>query len=141
MAEALLNRADSEHFVAVSAGTDRAETYPLTTSVMKEIGVDFEGRVPRAVSEVRDLSFDFVITLCDRARSEGAKFSGAEVVHWQFPDVMATTDPGKQERLLRSLRDQIAQRVRLFALVQTRSTTMAPRTEQGRDRPRDLVHS
>jgi protein-tyrosine-phosphatase len=120
MAEALLNQLDSKHFEAISAGIDRGENHPLMVGVMKEIGIDLRGRATKATHDVRDLGFDFVITLCDRAKSECPSFPEAELVHWQFDDPLGVSDPAKQKRLFQSLRDQIAHRVRLFALVQAR---------------------
>jgi protein-tyrosine-phosphatase len=125
MAEALLHRLDSEHFEVTSAGLDRQELHPLTVDVMKEIGCDVDGIVPKTANDLLGLRFDFVITLCDRARAECPVFPGAEVVHWQVDDPMAQGDPAKLKRTFQSLRDQIAQRVRLFALVQARFAELA----------------
>ena len=39
----------------------------------------------------------------------------AELEHWQFEDPFAALDHTQRKRMFQSLRDQIAQRVRLFA--------------------------
>jgi protein-tyrosine-phosphatase len=120
MAEVLLNGLDSEHFEATSAGIDPGEMHPLTVEVMKEIGFDLERRVTKQTHDGLGLGFDFVITLSDRARAGCPKFPEAEVVHWQFDDPLAALDHMKRKHMFQSLRDQIAQRLRLFALVQVR---------------------
>jgi len=120
MAESLLRGLDSEHFEVMSAGIDRGETHPLTLEVMKEIGVDLGRRATKATHDVSGVGFDFVITLCDRARSECPVFPEAERIHWHFDNPLAVVDQTRQKRMFRSLRDQIAHRVRLFALVQSR---------------------
>jgi protein-tyrosine-phosphatase len=120
MAEALLNKLDPEHFEATSAGIDRGVMHPSTLDAMRAIGVDLGGRATKTVRDVLSLDFDFVITLCDRARFECPRLVGAELVHWQFEDPLAESDLTKQTRMFQSLRDQIAHRVRLFALVQVR---------------------
>jgi protein-tyrosine-phosphatase len=120
IAGALLKGLDSEHFEVTSAGIDRGETHPLTIEVMKEIGVDLEIRVTKATRDILDRGFDLVITLCDRAKLECPKFQGAEIIHWQFENPLTASDHTQQRRMFRSLRAQIAQRVRLFALVQVR---------------------
>ena len=120
MAESLLKRLDSEHFDVISAGIDPGESHPVMLEVMKEIGVDLDRRVPRAANEVLDRRFDFVITLCERARLKCPKFRAAELVHWRFENPLTALDGTQQKRMFASLRDQIAQRVRLFALVQVR---------------------
>ena len=86
MAEGLLNRLDSEHFEAMSAGIERGETHPLTVKAMREIGIDVERRIPKTINDVSGLSFDFVITLCERARAECPTFPEAELVHWRFDE-------------------------------------------------------
>ena len=48
------------------------------------------------------------------------RFPDAELVHWQFDDPLVATDCRKQKRMFHSLRDQMVQRLRLFALVQVR---------------------
>ena len=120
MAEALLKRLDSVHFDVTSAGIDRREMHPLAIEVMKEVGIDLEGRVPKRTHDVLNFGYDFVVTLCDRARVECPKFPKAELVHWRFDDPFVAMEDTKRTRLFQSLRDQIAHRIRLFALVQVR---------------------
>ena len=120
IAESLLTAADSEHFEVASAGIERGDIHPITIDVMKEIGVDLHGRATKVIQDVANSNYDFVITLSDRARFECPEFPGAELVHWQLDDPFSSQDEAKQKRLFQSLRDQIAQRVRLFALVQVR---------------------
>src|SRR5262245_9393898 len=120
MAEALLDKVDSQHFDVMSAGIDRGEMHPIMVEVMKDIGIDLQSRVSKTTQDVLDRSFDFVITLCDRARLECPKFEGAELVHWRFDDPLTALDRSRRKRMVQSLRDQISQRVRLFALVQVR---------------------
>jgi len=122
MAEALLNKVDAQHFDVMSAGIERGEMHPFVVEVMKEVGIDLERRVAKTAQEMLDRRFDFVITLCDRARRECPKFRGAELVHWRFDDPLTATDRTRRKRMVQSLRDQIAQRIRLFALVQVRFT-------------------
>jgi protein-tyrosine-phosphatase len=139
MAEALLNRLDREHFEVMSAGIDPGEIHPLTLEVMKDIGIDLGGRVVKATRDVLSFSFDFVITLSDRAKSECPRFPEAQLVHWQFDDPLAELDAAKWQRLFRSLRDQIAQRVRLFVLVQARFA-VDTHAHQDRQSQPHLVH-
>src|SRR5262245_17496759 len=124
IAEALLKRLDSVHFDVTSAGLNCGDMHPLAIEVMKDIGVDLEGRVPKGMHEVSNLRFDFVITVCDRARVACPQFPKAELAHWRFDDPLAAMEETKRKRLFQSVRDQIAHRVRLFALVQVRSASV-----------------
>ena len=138
IAEALLNGIDRKHFEVISAGINAGETHPFTVEVMKEVGIDLGGRIAKAIRDLLNFRFDFVITLSDRAKAECPEFPGAERIHWQVDDPSAVLDPDKQKRLFRSLRNQIAQRVRLFALVQTRFTAFEAKANP-HSQP-DLVH-
>src|SRR5262245_12992747 len=140
MAEGLLNAVDSAHFEVVSAGIERGDVHPLTIEVMREVNIDLEGRATKAAQDVSGLAFDFVITLCDRSRTECPKFPQAEIVHWQFHDPLAV-EHTNQKRMFRSLRDQIAQRIRLFALVQVRFTKVATSGHHDSRFHPDPVHS
>jgi len=121
MAEAFLNALDSEHFDVSSAGLVCGTMHSTMVEVMKEVGVNLDGRLAKAVQDVAGRSFDFVITLCDRARARCPDFPGADRVHWRLDDPLAAPDHIQQIRKFQTLRDQIAHRVRLFALVQARS--------------------
>ena len=103
----------------MSAGIDGGKIHPLTIEVMKEIGVDLGRRATKATHDVLGLCFGFVITLRDRARSECPSFPQGERIQWHFDNPLVV-DHTKQKRMFRSLRNQIAHRVRLFALVQSR---------------------
>ena len=140
MAESLLKAADSVHFDVDSAGIERGAIHPLTIEVMREVNIDLEGRATRAARDVLSQRFDFVITLCDRSRSECPELPDPEFVHWQFHDPLTVSDDRViQKRLFQSLRDQIAQRVRLFALVQARFIEIRPTARNPRLQP-DSIH-
>jgi protein-tyrosine-phosphatase len=98
---------------------EAGQIHPFTVEVMKDIGIDLTGKRTKTAHDVAHRSFDFVITLCSRAKRECPEFKGAEVIHWQFEDPTGL-DAVRQKRMFASLRDQISQRIRLFALVQVR---------------------
>jgi protein-tyrosine-phosphatase len=121
MAEALLRLIDSRNFEALSAGITVHPLHSLTIEVMKEIGIDLSPKIPRTVEEIRDGVFDFVITLDETVRNHSARLTAVETVHWKFENPMAVSrEPEMQRRAFRSVRDQIAQRLRLFAIVHVR---------------------
>src|SRR5262245_3880514 len=103
IAEALLGRADSEHFEVSSAGLDSEPLHPLTLDVMKEIGINMEGRVPTPVRDVLHQKFDLVITMGDRVKNRCPSFGNAEHIHWQFDDPSTTPDLERQKQMFRTL--------------------------------------
>ena len=121
MAEALLSRMDSKHFDVTSAGTSHGRLHPLTVEVMKEIGIDLSQKASRHLEDLRDDPFDYVIALDESSTRVYEDFQSDKRVHWKFDDpVAASSDPERQLRAFRIVRDQITQRLRLFVIVHVR---------------------
>src|SRR5262245_52429511 len=126
IAEALLRRIDSEHFEPLSAGVLCGHLHPLTAEVMNEISIDLSGKVSRRAEELTNDEFDYVITLGESPSRHHLTFQGAETIHWRFDDLVSdSNDPEKQLRAFRTVRDQIAQRLRLFVIVHVRSQALS----------------
>jgi arsenate reductase len=82
---------------------------------MKEIDIDISAQVSKNVQSFLNERFDYVITVCDRARAQCPVFPGAEPIHWGFDDP-AEAPAEAQLRTFRTVRDEIRQRLRLFLL-------------------------
>ena len=91
MAEAVLNRKGRGRFEAHSAGSRPADRiHPLTLQVLQEGGIDWAGHRPRGLEDCLGQSWDFIITVCDRARESCPVFPGQPVLaHWGMPDPAA----------------------------------------------------
>jgi arsenate reductase (thioredoxin) len=121
IAEALLNRIDPEHFEAKSAGISYGRMHPLAVEVMNEIGIDLRPKTPKRLQEIGDGRFDYIITLDVNAAKFSPSSEHTEIIHWKVDDpVTMASDPEKQLRAFRVVRDQIAQRLRLFVIVHVR---------------------
>jgi arsenate reductase (thioredoxin) len=88
MAEALLNAKGQGRFRAESAGTRPAERVnPLALETLRAYGVPWSGRGPRNIDGLEREPWDFVITVCDRAKESCPVFPGQPVMaHWGMPD-------------------------------------------------------
>ncbi len=115
MAEGLLRHLAGDRCEVVSAGTHPKGVHPKTVEVMREIGIDISSHTSKSVQEFLEQKFDYVITVCDRARRQCPVFPGAEPIHWGFDDP-AEADVDEQLRTFRRVRDEITQRFRLFLL-------------------------
>jgi arsenate reductase len=82
MAEGLLRNMSGDRFEVQSAGTNPKGMHPQTVIAMKEIGIDVRGQRSKDVREFEGQKFDYVITVCDRAKQNCPIFPGAEPVHW-----------------------------------------------------------
>ena len=129
IAEALFTHIDSVHFESFSACVSSQEIHPLSMEVIKEIGVDLKHYGPRNLDELKMETFDFLITLDEACVRHESALHAAETVHWKFENpANASTDNQVLQRAFRSIRDQIAQRLRLFAIVHSRANFASERT-------------
>jgi arsenate reductase len=90
MAEGLVRRYFPEEIDVYSAGIKPTRVHPFAILVMQEEGIDISEQYSKSVSELRDINFDVVITLCDNAHERCPVFP-AEVkrYHINFPDPLA----------------------------------------------------
>jgi len=88
MAEAILNWKGAGRFHAESAGSrPAARVNPLAIETMRLHGLDWSGHSPRSVDGLEREPWDFVITVCDRAKESCPIFPGQPVLaHWGMPD-------------------------------------------------------
>ena len=116
MAEGWLRHLAGDRFDAASAGTHPVGLNQRAVTVMKEVGVDISRHRSTRMDELLGQRFDYVITVCDRAKKTCPMFPGAtSVLHWSFDD--PADAQGEEEARLavfRRVRDEIAQRVRTF---------------------------
>jgi protein-tyrosine-phosphatase len=59
---------------------------------MEELNVDIRGQSSKGMEQFLDQKFDFVITVCDRAKESRPIFPGdPNQIHWSFPDPSEAT--------------------------------------------------
>ncbi len=126
IAEALLRHIDSRNFEALRASAGLDAAHPLSIEVMKEIGVEVGQKGHRSVDELRGQKVDFVVTLDEATSAQNCPIAATDVVHWKFENPLNdASDVESQRRRFRVIRDQIAQRLRLFAIVHSRPSSPA----------------
>lgn len=118
LAEYLLRKMDRRRFEAVSAGAHPTGTvHPMTLQILKEVlKVDASDARSKSWEEFKDVHFDFVITVCDRARESCPYWPGQPIVaHWGVPDP-AHFDGSEAEQLalFKEAGRILARRIELF---------------------------
>ncbi|MFN5056093.1 MAG: arsenate reductase ArsC [Bacteroidota bacterium] len=103
-----------EHFVGnkaniYSAGVETHGVNPRAIATMKEDGIDISHHTSNNVVEYKDISFDYVITVCDNAKERCPYFpSNAEKFHYNFPDPAKAVGTDEEiEQEFRRVRDMI----------------------------------
>lgn len=90
IAEALVEHLTAGAVEARSAGSHPKPLHPNAVRVMRERGIDIEGRRSKHLSEFMGRRFDYVVTLCDRVREICPEFPDHPgQVHWSIPDPAA----------------------------------------------------
>lgn len=118
MAEGLLRSIAGDTYEVCSAGTHPKKVHPLTIQAMKESGIDASGQTSKDLGGFMGQRFDYVITVCDRAKQACPIFPGSVPIHWGFDDPAEdATSPEEQLKTFQRVRDEILARVRLFVLM------------------------
>jgi len=87
IAEAMLGGLGGADFDVRSAGTQATQVNPFTIRALAEQGIDWSGARSKTISEFLDEPFDYVITVCDRARESCPVFpGGTQSLHWGLDD-------------------------------------------------------
>ena len=91
MAEGLLRYRAGARVAAASAGIRPKPVHPHAVAVMRDgYGVDIAGHRPVQVETAAREGFDYVISLCDKAREACPEFAGRPgLIHWSLPDPAA----------------------------------------------------
>lgn len=87
MAEGILRAKAGERVEVFSAGTEATKVNPLAIESMRKLGIDISDQKSKDLEQFLGKRFDFVITVCDRAKESCPIFPGVrEQIHWSFPD-------------------------------------------------------
>ena len=133
IAQALLQDTGGDDFEVESAGTEPKGVNPYTVRVLAESGIDWSGARSKSVTGFVDQPWDYVITVCDRARQACPVFPGQhDQLHWglEDPAEVEGTDAEKLEAF-RQTRLDVAMRLRPFITLARRAA--------GRERPVTLA--
>ena len=112
MAEGWTRAMRGDRIEAYSAGIETHGLNPSAVRVMREAGVDISSHQSKNVSDLMDVDFDYVITVCGHAQENCPVFPGKSVVvHQGFddPPKLAAEAKTEEEALghYRRVRDEI----------------------------------
>lgn len=119
MAEGLARALRGELYEVHSAGIETHGLNPYAVRAMKEAGFDISSHKSELMGDKLDLTFDYVITVCDNARESCPLFPGkTTVIHRSFDDpprlaAEIEDEEGKMEPY-RRVRDEIRDFVESF---------------------------
>jgi protein-tyrosine-phosphatase len=107
IAQTVLNQKGRGRFLADSAGSaPAARVNPLAIAALEAHGFFYSGHPPQGIDTVMGQPWDFVITVCDRAKESCPIFPGQPVLaHWGMPDPAEAT--GTEARRRRAFDDAL----------------------------------
>lgn len=115
IAEAIVNNLYWQKFVAYSAGSKPSGVVnPNAIEVMKEIGIDISKQKSKGFDEVKDIEFDYVITMgCGDECPTFVQSSKSKVqrLNWDIPD-----PKDKPIEFFRKVRDDIHKKIKELML-------------------------
>ena len=116
MAEGWLRHLAGDRFEVFSAGTHPVGLNPGSVEAMAEVGIDLSRHRAKSATEFTAAPFDYVITVCDRAKETCPCWPGAvRLIHWTFDDPAAVPESREQRgQIFRRVRDEIASSIRQF---------------------------
>ena len=122
MAEGFARSILDPSWAVASAGLETHGLNPWAVAVMKDVGIDISDQESTLIDPDYLAHSDLVVTLCGDAHDRCPVVPQIVTrLHWDLPDPAAAT--GSEEEILavfRSVRDDIARRVRILAEQNTR---------------------
>ena len=112
MAEGWARHLKADKIEPHSAGIKAEGLNPYAVRVMAEAGVDISGHHSKHLDELKDIDFDYVITVCDNAHESCPMFPRkTKIVHIGFDDPPRLAKEVKTDeealKIYRRVRDEI----------------------------------
>lgn len=118
MAETILRQMTRGRIDVCSAGTaPQSEIHPMARQAVRGLlNIEMEDQYPKDLRLFERDTFDYVITVCDRAAEQCPVFPGdPDRIHWGFEDPAAVEGSEQQrQRAFDLVAKQIAARVRVW---------------------------
>ena len=125
MAEGWARRLKGDAIQVYSAGVEVHGLDPRTVKVMAEAGIDISPQRSKNVSELMDIPFDYVITLCGDAEERCPRFPGkTQVIHRGFDDPRRLCGNGCTEQEALKVYRRVRDEIRDFVMTMPESLAM-----------------
>ncbi len=119
IAEAVLRHKGRGRFEVASAGlAPAAAVHPMTIDALREFGIDWSRATPKGLGAVLGHQWDFVITVCERAKEACPSFPGRPAyADWSVPDPSTAPNESAQRVAFRHTVQHMARRIDLMLAV------------------------
>lgn len=115
IAEALLRHLGGSQVEVHSAGTEMSRVHPNALAVLQAHHIDTSGLSSKHLETYLGQHFDYVITVCDRAKESCPIFPGTpERIHWSLPDPSAVQESTEQYQAFVETFEELEKRLTMF---------------------------
>lgn len=122
MAEAICRQFAGADFEVVSAGTLPTRPEPQALKALSDAGISTDGLHSKSIDQLDIATFDYVISLCDRARTECQSLcTDNTFIAWDFPDPVAS----QRSDAFRVTAHELTERIRMFLLIARKQSQRA----------------
>jgi protein-tyrosine-phosphatase len=119
IAEGMMRGLSNGSIEVASAGSDPTSLHPLAVKACAAMGFDISQQRSKAIDELQEQSFDYIVTVCDRVREVCPTWpSEPTCMHWSFPDPSAVQ--GTEEERYRAFEQtalQLMTRIRYLLIL------------------------
>jgi protein-tyrosine-phosphatase len=111
MAEAILRHLGGDKIAVYSAGSEPSRLHPDALRTLDDLGISMAGLTSKHLKEFVGQDFDYVVTVCDKAREACPVFPGRPAqLHWSYPDPSAVEDEAERLVTFRAIADDLLDR-------------------------------
>ena len=116
MAEGFLRHLARDRYEVSSAGTHPMGLNSRAVEAMQDVDVDISDQRSQSIDEFEGVSFDYVVTVCDRAKESCPTTpAGGIRTHWSIDDPTSVSGSSDQRQAeFERVRDIIGERVKQF---------------------------
>lgn len=120
MAEGIMRHIAGVNIEVASAGSEVTRVHPDAVVIMEEMNIDISGQRSKHLNEFVGQHWDYVVTVCDRAKESCPVFPGdPERIHWSFDDPSAVEPEEARRDAFRQTAVELTNRIRiLLALIE-----------------------
>jgi arsenate reductase len=123
LAEGLTHLLAGDQVAVASAGSAPTAVHPNAQALLREWGLDPTAYSSKALERFAGQQFDYIITVCDRARERCPVFPGNPLhLHWSLPDPALAGDEAAQWAAFRAVGDALRARLE-YVLAQPHPAT------------------
>lgn len=115
MAEGILRHLAVDNIEVESAGTEVTHVRTEAMETMAALGIDISGQHSKNLNEFVGQHWDYVVTVCDRAKESCPTFpDDPELIHWSFDDPSAVKQEGARLVAYQKTARELMMRIRLL---------------------------